>query len=184
MADKVKKMLKSYWFDGLLLILLGIWLLLWPNAAPKIICIVTGIVLAVLGVIKTAGFFSNKDKERKNTDLLIGLIELCFGIAILVRIDFFIDFFQIITAILMIYGCILMLVQGYDMREEKNARFKASIVFAVVTLVLAVMMLINPAALVKVISQITGVALIVVGLAIIFVLRKPEKKENKQIEKK
>ena len=184
MSEKVQKLIKSYWFDGLFLIFLGIWLLVWPNAAPKIICIITGIVLAVLGVVKTAGFFANKNKERKNTDLLIGLLELLFGIAILIKTDFFIDFFQIIAAILMIYGCILMLVQAYDMRQEKNARFKASIAFAFVTLILAVVLLINPASLVKAISMVTGVALIVVGLAIIIVLRKPEEKDNKKGEKK
>ena len=141
---------------------------------------VTGIILVLLGLVKTIGFFKNKSGERKNQDLLIGLIQLAVGIAFLARTNFFIDFFQIVIAVLMIYGCILMLVQAHDLKEEKNAKFKASVTFAIVTLVLAAIILINPIFLINVISRITGIALIVVGLAIIFVLRRPEEKEDKK----
>ena len=185
MSENVKKILKSYWFDGLLLVFIGIWILVWPNAAPKIICVVSGIVLAVLGLLKTIGFFKNKNNERKNQNLLIGLIQLALGVAFLAKTDFFIDFFKVVIAVLMLYACILMLVQAYDQRKEKNAKFKAAVIFAIVTLALAVIILINPIFLIHVISRLTGIALIVVGLAIIFVLRKPaDKEDKKEIEDK
>ena len=182
MSEKMKQILKSYWFDGILLACLGILILVWPDAAPRILCLVTGIILVILGLIKTIGFFANKNNERKALDLLFGLIQLAVGIAILIKTDFFIDFFQIIAAVLMIYGCILMLVQAYDLRKEKNARFKAAIIFAIVTLILAVLMLINPAFLINAMAHIMGIALIVVGLAIIIVLRKPKEKEQNEKE--
>ena len=146
---------------------------------------VTGIVLAVLGLLKTIGFFKNKNNERKNQNLLIGLIQLALGVAFLAKTDFFIDFFKVVIAVLMLYACILMLVQAYDQRKEKNAKFKAAVIFAIVTLLLAVIILVNPIFLINVISRITGIALIVVGLAIIFVIRKPaEKEDKKEIEDK
>jgi len=180
MSEKLKNLLKSYWFDGILLACLGILILVWPDAAPKILCLVTGIILIILGLIKTIGFFVNKNNDRKALDLLIGLIQLGVGIAIVVKTDFFIDFFQIISAVLMIYGCILMLVQAFDLRKTKNARFTASIIFAVITLILAVLMLINPAFMSNIMAYVTGIALIVVGLAIIIVLRKSDKKKEKK----
>ena len=180
MSEKVKNILKSYWFDGILLICLGALIILWPDATPTILCIVTSIMLIVLGLIKTIGFFVSKSGERKALELLIGLIQLAVGIAILVKTDFFIDFFQIIAAVLMIYGCILMFVQAFDLRKEKGARFVASIVFGIITLILAVLMLINPSFLMSAIAYITGIALIVEGLAIIIVLRKPKTKDVPQ----
>ena len=153
---------------------MGILILIWPGATPTILCIVTAVILVILGLIKTISFFINKNGERKALDLLLGLILLAIGIVILVKTDFFMGFFHVIAAVLMIYGCILMLVQAYDLRKRKGTRFVASIIFAVVTLVLAVLMLIKPAFISSVMAQVTGIALVVEGLAIIVVLRKEQ----------
>ena len=177
MSEKIKKIIRSYWFDGILLICLGALILIWPDATPTILCIVTAVMLIILGLIKIIGFFVSKSGERKALALLIGLLQLAAGIAILVKTDFFIDFFQIISAVLMIYGCILMFVQAFDLRKEKGARFVTSIVFGIITLVLAVFMLINPAFMLEIMAYVTGIALIVEGLAIIIVLRRPKSGE-------
>lgn len=172
MNAKMKKLLNSYLFDGLLLIALGIVMLLWSGVPLKVLCSIIGIVLIVLGAIKAISFIANKDKNRAITSMLVGILQLVAGIILIEKSDFFVGFFQYITAILLLYGCILLFWQAYKLREEKGTMFTASIVFACVTLVLAIVMFANPAALASFITQLNGVSLIIEGLAMIIALRK------------
>lgn len=172
MTAKTKKLFNSYLFDGLLLIALGVVMLLWSGAPLKVLCNIIGIILIVIGAIKAISFIANKNNNRKITGLLIGLLQLAAGIILLVKSDFFVSFFQYVTAALLLYGCFLLFRQAYKLRAQKGTMFTASIVFACITLVLAVVMIVNPTALASFITQLNGVSLIIEGLAMIVALRK------------
>ena len=172
MTAKIKKLFTSYLFDGLLLIALGVVMLLWSGAPLKVLCNIIGIILIVLGVIKAISFLANKNNDRKITALLIGFLQLAVGIVLLAKSDFFVAFFQYVTAALLLYGCFLLFRQAYKLRKTKGKVYTASIVFACVTLVLAVVMIVNPFAITSFITQLNGVSLIVEGLAMIIALRK------------
>ena len=172
MRAKIKGILNSYLFDGLLLVALGVIMLLWSGAPLKVLCNIVGIILIVMGAIKLAPFIANRDTDRKIAILCLGLFQLVAGVILIVKSNFFVSVFQYITAVLLLYGCILLFRQAYKLREQKGTMFTATIVFACVTLVLAIVMVVNPAALASFITQLNGVSLIVEGLAMIIVLRK------------
>lgn len=172
MSEKIKKLLNSYVFDGLLLIALGVVMLLWSGAPLKILCNIIGIIIIVLGAIKVISFVTNKHGDRKPLNMLVGLLQFMAGLILIGKADFFVTFFQYITAFLLLYGSILLFWQAYKLRYEKGTMFTASIAFACITLVLAVVMALNPAALASFITQLNGFSLIVEGLAMIVTLRK------------
>ena len=171
-SKKVVDLLKSYVFDGFLLIALGLVMLIWPENSLMTICIVAGIIIGVMGFVRCIAFFVDKKKDQSPTDLLMGVILLAAGVALIVKSDFFISVFQYITGVILIYGAILMFAHAYTLRREKGPLFLFSLIFAIVTTALAVVILINPLSFASFITRLHGVALIIEGLSMIGVLRK------------
>lgn len=176
MSSKLKKLIFNYIFDGILLILLGLAMIIWPDTALTILCYVTGGVLIVLGIIKGIIFFSNKGSDKVIPEILIGVTEIIFGVILIVMPWFFIEFFQIITGIVLIYGSILMFIQAYRLNAAKDKSYVVSLVLALITLVLAILILIDPQFFAQARTVIHGVSLIIEGFSMIIALRKAIKK--------
>lgn len=178
--DKLKKIIKSYLFDGLILVALGVTMLIWPSGSLKILCIVIGGLLGIVGLVMALSYIINKRDDAHSFSLLSGIVQIALGISMIVKPDFYINVFQILTAIIMLYGCILMFIHAYKLKSEKGAIYILSIVFAFLTLLLAIIMLINPSAFASFIVQLQGVSLIIEGLSMIIVLHDMRTAETKQ----
>ncbi len=175
MASAHKSPFKSYFLDGVLLVLLGLAMLLWPGESLRVLCTGIGIALAALGLIKLIVFLAGRGGERSAGDLLVGLIQIALGAALILRADFFIGIFQIVTGVLLLYGSILMFVQAFLLRRTRGVLFVLALVFACVTAVLAVVILLNPVQFAAFITQLHGVSLIVEGAGMILVMRRVKK---------
>lgn len=170
--DTLKKILKSYIFDGIVLVLSGIALIIWPGTALGIIVRVIGAVFALLGIIKIIVFFVNKNKDRKATDLFIGLVQLALGAALIIKPDFFISFFYVVMGIILVYGSVLMFIRAVRLRKQKGPMFVLALIFGFLMLALAVVIFINPAVFANFITVLYGISLVCEGLAMLIVLNK------------
>ena len=175
MKMKIKNLLRSYFFDGLLLTALGIAMLIWPGKALETLCIIIGGGLVFIGLLKIISFFISKSGSGDPSDLLIGIIQSVAGVFFIVKPNIFIESFFIITGVLLIYGAILMFARAYNLRSIKGPMFTFSLIFAVITTVLAVIILINPESFGEFIFQLRGISLIVEGVSIMIALSKTKK---------
>ena len=170
MASKTKRLFRSYVFDGLLMIALGVMLLIWPQQSLKALCIIIGAVLALLGVIKIIAFITNKNGDRNILDIPVGIIQIVAGGALIIRPGFFINFFQIIIGVLLAYGAVTMIVRAIQLFRIGGFMLVISVIFAVIMAALAVIILVNPPAFASFMTQLEGISLIVEGLALIIAL--------------
>ena len=180
MKSKVTSIFKSYLFDGLLLVALGVIMLIWPGEALQILCIGGGVLLIVVGLIKGIYFFVNKE-NGKVIYLIIAIAEIALGIALIIEWEFFIKAFQFITGIILIYGSGLMFVRAIALRHEKGPMFVLSIIFGVLILVFAALILLNPLVFAEFVTQLHAVALILEGLSMIIIMSRVQ--EIKAAEK-
>lgn len=165
MAKKITTMFKSYVFDGLLLILLGVAMLIWPEESLKIPCVIIGAVLAIMGLIKVIAFIAKKSKG--SSGFWVGIAQIAVGCAFIFASDFFISFFHYIIAFILLYGAVMMFINAFNLRKVFGMMFLASLIFAIITTILAIVIIINPFIFV----QLRGIALIIEGLAMVIVLR-------------
>lgn len=166
-----RNFLRSYIFDGIILALLGIAMLVWPDNALKVLCVVVGGLVAVMGFIKFAFFLANNKAVRKTSDLIIGIIQIALGIALIIASDFFISLFFVVAGIILVYGALLMFIRAFQLLKVKGWLFALSLIFAVVTLAFAVIIFINPIQFAEFVTRIQGAALIIEGIGMIIVLK-------------
>ena len=173
-----KKWFRSTLVDGLLLMALGVAMLIWPEGSLKTLCVAAGAAVAVMGLVKVIVFLAGREGERDAGALFTGLVQLALGVALIVRPDFFITVSQYVTGVLLVYGAILMYCRAVSLRKKKGPTFVLSLLFAVLTTVLAAVIFLNPSAFAGIRTQIHGVSLIVEGAAMILVLRRIETKKE------
>ncbi len=177
--DFIKKVFGSYIFEGLVLTAIGVVLIIWPNESLNIMCIAIGALLILLGLIKLIMFFSKNKDNRKIVALLIGIVETALGIVMIVSSRFFIDFFQIVTGVILIYGAVIMFFGALRLRMLPGPLFIISILLAILTFVLAVVMLINPTQFASFMTQLMGVSLAIEGISMIVVMSKIKRELDK-----
>ena len=170
MANKVSKLLRSFFLDGLFFIALGIAMLVWPSGALNALCVTIGVVIAVIGLLKIIGFISNKSGNRKGLSLFIGIIYIALGCSIIFNPDIFISILQYVIAVILLYGALLMFINAFQLRKVFGMMLIASIVFACLITLLAVIIIINPIAFASFITQLCGIGLIIEGFAMMLVL--------------
>lgn len=166
-----KAYLKNYIFDGIILALLGIAMLAWPNEALKVLCYVSGGLLAVMGFIRLALFLMSSKEERLFSVLILALVQLAAGIILILQAGFFVEIFFVVTGLLLAYGAILMFVRLIQLRRVKGPMFYFSLVFGIINLIFAVLILINPEQFASFSTRLQGAALVIEGIGMIIVLR-------------
>ena len=176
MADEIAKtekktFLRSSIFEGILFILLGVAILVWPDHALKTLCIIAGIAVGLMGVLRIIFFFRTPKEERKIGMIIVGVLQLAFGIALIAASEFFINLFFVITGIMLVYGAFLMFFRAVQLRRVKGIMFALSIIFGIIYTILAVIIFMNPEGFAQFVTRIQGIALIFEGLGIIIVLR-------------
>ena len=166
-----KAYLKNYIFDGIIIALLGLAMLVWPNEALKVLCCVSGGSLAVMGFVRLALFLMSSKENKTISALIIAIFQLAIGIVLIIWADLFVRFFFIVTGLILAYGAILMFVRLIQLRRVKGPMFYFSMVFGIINLVFAVLVLINPEQFASFSTRLQGAALVIEGIGMIIVLR-------------
>ena len=135
-----------------------------------------GGVCAAVGLIHCIVFFTRKTGERNPVDLIVGIIQLALGIVMLVKPDFFVSFFYFAIGVLTAYGCILMAIQFFRLRKLDRFRYWSALIFGLLLLGLAIVVFLNPASFGGFLFRLHGIAMIVEGLSLIFVMSRKDKK--------
>ena len=146
---------------SVILIILGILLIAWPDASVNTFVRLTAyglLAVAVVGIILHA---MNKEEKKSAKALKIILFALyaALGIWILVNPILFEGFYQIVIGIIVAANALKDLIIA--IKENKHWAF---IALAVVSLVLGVVVMCNPFTLFRTFAEVSGATLVYSGL--------------------
>ena len=167
-------------------IVVGVLLLVEPIGFTKGIITAAGILLIVLGALRFIRYFRTDAKAAAGDQILFTALALLLtGGFCVVCTDWIIDVFPVLT---MLYGVVILLtglmkVQWtVDMLRLKKKSWFLTGIGALVSIIFAVLILVNPFATTNILWMFTGIALIVesasdIGLMIFAAVRMNEKGE-------
>ena len=169
MESRIKSILSSHFFEGVLLIVFGFIMLIFPTHSIKIVSIITGVILCVLGVTLAVSYVVH-NMEKHTLQLFAGLMCIALGIEFIFQTDNLAEAMHAVLSITLIYSGALLFIQAYNLRKEKGPLLKITFAFAVVALIFAVLMLINDEESTAFL-RIKGASMIVEGVASLFVIK-------------
>ena len=167
----ISKLIKNLVVDALGLIILGLVLVLWSKYSLFVIFRIVGIGLIVIGVLKWVFYFFNKTAEKRSIlDLLIGLVMIAVGIILFVKAEPLMRFFPAVSALLLGYGAVRMILQAVNMRMASMGKFLTPLIFGIVSLISSVIVFVHPVFLMNIMVQAAGGAMVIEGLFILILL--------------
>ena len=144
---------------------LGIFLMVNPTEAMKIICVLAGILFIADGIIKIIGYFSRDFYCLAfQFDLGFGILMIAIGILILVRRESLLRLIFVIFGLLILADALLRIQMSLEAKKFGLRLWWGILMLAVVTGIFGMILLIDPAGGAKLTMIFTGVAFLLEGI--------------------
>lgn len=146
-------------------ITVGIMLLINPESFTNMIIILFGVVLLLIGIVDLIKFFAARKKGKTNIlTIIASVISLILGIICAFFSPFVMSLFAVIA---IVYGVILIVsgvfkAQNYlQSRKEEHKLSIVTIISAVLSIILGIIVAVNPFGTTIIMWRFTGIVLLV-----------------------
>jgi len=166
MSDFLKSIKTNILGSALLCVILGIVLVIYPNTSLALVCRAVGVIVLITG----AGFLLSHIRGGifswfYKLDLILGVLFVILGGYILLNPLGLLSMIPIVFGVLLIYHGISDLGQALELRKYEADRWWISIIIAVITIALGILIMKNPFDTIDMLMRIIGICLIYDGLS-------------------
>lgn len=173
MSEFFKSIKTNILGSAVLCVGLGVILMIYPDTSLSLVCQTVGIIVLVTGV----GFLISHIRGGLiswfyRLDLILGLLFLILGGYIFLNPWGLLSMIPIVFGVLLIYHGISDLGQAMELRKYGADRWRISIIFAVISIILGVVIMKNPFGTIDMLMRIIGGCLIYDGLSNLFLVGK------------
>ena len=139
-----KSFSRTFMISALLYFLLGLAMVIWPDASRLTICYTVGIVLALYGVIRILMQWNALGFLSLGNGFLAGLLCLLVGLLIIIQAQAVLAIFGTVLGLLLLADSIIKLQISYQLSSQNKPSARRNAICALITLVLSVILLFNP----------------------------------------
>lgn len=167
--EYLKKLFRNYWVLSIFCIVLGIALIIKPGFFTDAICYVIGGLFAAFGAADLIRYFAKDRADAAySSGLVRGIIFAAIGIFIIARPDFIPKVIAIFCGLYMLISGIVNIQDSLNLRRAGVLQWKTSLVPAVITTTVGVVLLFNPLLLGDAAMIVLGAALLISGITNLF----------------
>lgn len=154
-----------------IMLLAGIFFLVFPGGSLQLAVRILGIGLILAGVIGAAGEISKK-VDKSDIKLLCCLGEILAGIIVLAAPSFVLKAFPFIAGLIILVLGVVDVVRAVQVLLETVDGWKTSVALAALTVIVGIIIMINPFGSMKLLVRVIGAILIYHAVTGILVSRK------------
>lgn len=164
----------------------GVLLILFGNLALRITAYVLAGVMLVCGVWSVIAYIRSKPVQRiTEARLATGLILLVAGTLLAFNPNYLEDFLPFIWGLALLFGGFLKIQYAFDEKSVGVRRWWIMLIFAVFSIIIGILSLLNPAFLGESRNLVIGIFLVVeavLDITVFFLLKHALKKHNASAE--
>lgn len=150
---------------SILMILIGLILVIWPGHVMETAMTILGVALVIGGGLLIFSWYRGRPRSSSVVTLAEGIVMALMGLAVLLAPRFLINLIPTIVGILVLLNGILNLAQALDQRRETYNRWTSSLVLAILTILLGLIILFNPFSTMEMLVIAIGVVIIYNGIS-------------------
>ena len=160
----VKKLKWNLVLMSVLYLGLGIFLLLRPTTALNIVCYALGAVVLICAAVQLVRYFAiERGVFQSQLTLISGLICLGLGAFLIIRSDIVVSILPIVFGLFVIFDSIGRVQNALDLRRCGYDSWKGFLLLPVLSIVLGVVMILNPFGTMETLVMAIGVILVIEG---------------------
>lgn len=175
MSDLFMKIKKESLWTSILCIVFGVLFCVWPGEILIVLCRVMGAVLIIAGVVLLGMAVATHEMLGRSVRLVPGVICLVIGIWIVSRPGTFVVLIPILIGVLLLYHGIKDLIFCMEVKKGQGAGWWFGLIFAVLTIVLGILLVLHTWLAIKVGMIFVGIVLIYDGVSGLWLNRKASK---------
>ena len=142
-VEQIGKSIKqSAWIsmlESLVLIVLGILLVVWPNVIIKVVAYVVGVFFIVKGGYQIINYFMVKGQnDFYNNNLLVGVISVLAGVAALVIGEGVADIFRIVVGIFLVYEALVRMNTAHKLFAADVPAWKYVMIVSLLIMIIGI----------------------------------------------
>ena len=165
----VKKLKWNLILMSLLYVGLGIFLVMKPGTALNIVCYALGgVVLACAAVQLVRYFVVERGVFQSQLTLISGIICLALGAFLILRSDIVVSILPIVFGLFVIFDSISRVQNALDLRRCGYSSWKSFLLLPVLSVVLGVVLILNPFGAMETLVMAIGIILIMIFLIVIY----------------
>lgn len=188
MRDLTKRIFWASIASTLVMLLFGILLFIFPETVIKSVAIAMGVIFIMIGVIPIINYFRFRATGFTTTfSFLLGIFCIVAGLILLMNENILGTIIPILTGVWMIINSINRISISMDLRDDKIPFWVITFIYAILTLVAGVLLILDPVNGGKLVTKTIGIiicvysALDVIDLILIRIKSKKVVKEVKKI---
>ena len=183
MLDLVKKKEMRGLLVSFLIIALSIFLIIRPDQMIETLIRVIGLFVLVCGVFDFTNYFVKKDDTKMfDMGLSKGIMEVCIGVLFLFKYHVLLEVFPMLLGLLIVFINVFKLQLSLSLKLVDTNNYFTGVIISSISIVLGIIILLNPFDSLKVVVIVSGAVLLVSELAnviyTILVLRGFKKSNN------
>ena len=174
--------------SALLYMLVGFFLLKWPDRAIQIVCYAFGTITLVYGMTRLIRYALKKNQEQgilSGLNLTIGIIMTGIGSFLLVSPSTVVSIIPIVIGIVIVIHSLTKIQQALEIKAVQYDKWWIMLIVSLVTAVLGIIIVFKPFSTAALMVKVIGIILIADGLmstASVFFTSRTVKKYGKVLE--
>ncbi len=149
---------------SVLYLALGIFLLMVPGTALNVVCYALGAVVLACAVVQLVRYFAvERGIFQSQLTLISGLVCLGLGAFLIIRSDIVVRILPIVFGLFVIFDSLGRIQNALELRRCNYDSWKGFLLLAVLSIVLGVVMILNPFGTMETLVMAIGVILIIEG---------------------
>ncbi len=166
MKNYMKKLSQLSMYTSIIFIVIGLFLIIKPATTLSLISYVLGLVILVNGIITLIRYYSSREKSNLfDFGLILGIVEVVIAVIFISKPTAIASIIPLILGIWILVNGIFKLQFALNLKISKNDSWIYSCVIASLSILLGLVLILNPFEGAVVITQIIGGFL--VGYAIL-----------------
>lgn len=159
-----EKIRKDVVWSSIAYLILGFVLLIKPGTALVTIVHILAIVALVMGIVALVAYFRDKDSAG-NGGVIKGIVYLVIAAFLYFGAGFIISIVPFIFGLLVVISGVVKLQEALDMMKYRASGSITVLVISILSLILGVLIIINPFGTAELLFRIIGIALIYNGVS-------------------
>ena len=159
--ERIKSVRNHMIIASILLLLIGVAFIVWPDEAARILARATAIAIIGVGVFEMILFFIGKHKGIVDIPAIIsGVLLIALGVYLLIQPDTMLNFFNIIFGIIILIIGLDHLFQAIFIIRHVRSLWWITLIVGVAAIGLGVLILVNPFSAVRTAMIIVGITMV------------------------
>jgi|GEM_PF-1955250 len=169
----LKTIKRNKFITSVIFIVIGVILLVEPEISLSVICRLAGCLFFAGGAYTTVMYLISKNRTLVESGILtVGVTGAVIGLWIVFHPEFLSALVPTIIGILVVVSGVLNVLESLTIRKENNENFIIPLVLSVITIVLGILILLQPQFLANFIFRLLGIVNVYTGVATIWIINK------------